>query len=102
MHLQNPARIITLFPRIVAWTVGDLVSDEKSLPGSFQRESDQAPYNIETYIHARRGLPEWSSLVVRGEEQHEEQTDFLMKAVEDARKAVYKRAPEHKRESVIR
>ena len=89
-------RIITLFPRVMAWTVVDLVNDEKSPPGSFPRESDQAPHNIETCIHPGKGLPEWSSLVVRGKEQREEQKDFLAKAAEDARKAVYKRAPEHR------
>ena len=38
---------------------------------------------------------------MRGNEQCEEQMDFLMKVVEDARKAAYKRAPENRRESAI-
>lgn len=95
---QTRPNIITLFPRVVALTIEDLDNDEKIPPGSFPRESDQAHYNTETCIYPGKGLPEWSSLVVRGKEQREEQKDFLVKATEDARKAVYKRAPEHRRE----
>jgi hypothetical protein len=79
-------RIIALSPRVVAWEVADLVKDEKSPPGSFPPESDQAPHTIETCIHPGRGLPEWSSLVVRGKAEREEQKDFLVKAMENAKK----------------
>jgi hypothetical protein len=95
-------RIITLFPGVVAWRVVDLVNDDKSPPGSFLIESDQAPRNIETCIHPGRGLPERSLLVVRGKEQREEQKDFLVKVVESARKEAYhtRRALEHRRKSL--
>jgi hypothetical protein len=80
--------------------VEDLVNDGKSPPGSFVTESVQAPYSIESCIYLGRGLPEWSPLVVRGKEQHGEQVDFLVRAIEDTRKTAYKRASENRKESV--
>jgi hypothetical protein len=96
-------RIIPLFPRVVAWGVADLGTDEKSLPGSFPPESDQVPYTQESCIHPGRGLPEWSSLVMRGKEEREEQKDLLERAIENAKKEAYtnRRALEHgRRESI--
>jgi hypothetical protein len=81
-------RIIALFPRVVALELAELVN-EKSPPGSFPPESDQAPHTIEKCIHPGRGLPEWSSLVVRGKEEREEQKDFLVKAMENAKKEAH-------------
>lgn len=96
-------RIIALFPRVVALGVADLVNDEKSPPGSFPPESDQAPRTIETCIHPGRGLPEWCLLVVRGKEEREEQKDYLMKAIENAKKQAHsnRRIIEHSRRESI-
>ena len=77
----------------------ELVKDEKSPPGSFLLESDQASRTIETCIHPGRGLPEWSLLVVRGKQEREEQKDFLVKAMENAKKEAHsnRRIVEHSR-----
>jgi hypothetical protein len=97
MVSQTQPGVITLFPRVVAWSVGDLVKDQKGPPGSFLTESDQTPYSVGICIHPGRGLLECSPLVVRGKEQRKEQLDFLIRAMVDARKAAYKRTPEYRK-----
>jgi hypothetical protein len=59
---------------------------------------------IETCIHPGRGLPEWSSLVVRGKEEREERKDYLMKTIiENAKKQAHsnRRILEHSRRASI-
>ena len=82
-------RIFTLFPRVVARGVADPVNHDTGPPGSWPRESDQAPRTIETCIHPGRGLPECSALVLRGREDQEERNDYLSKVIEDAKKKLH-------------
>jgi hypothetical protein len=82
-------RIFTLFPRVIAREVADLVEHSKGPPGSWPPESNQASRTIETCIHPGKGLPEWSSLVVRGKKVQEEKIDYISKAVETAKKELH-------------
>ena len=82
-------RIFTLFPRVVVRGVAEPLNHDTGPPGSWPRESDQAPYTIETCIHPGRGLPEFSALVVRGREDQEERNDYLSKVIEDAKKKLH-------------
>ena len=82
-------RILSLFPRIVAWRGADLVNDGTSTPGSFPLESDEVSRPLEMCIHPGRGLPEWSSLVVRGEEARMELDNAVKKAIDDVKKRAY-------------
>jgi hypothetical protein len=96
-------RILTLFPRILAWQGADLVNDETSIPGSFLPEPDKAPRPLEMCIYPGRGLPEWSKLVVRGNDSRMELDNAVKKAVEDAKKRAYsdRRTLEHSRRESI-
>ena len=98
-----PCRILSLFPRIVAWRGADLVNDGTSTPGSFPLESDEVSRPLETCIHPGRGLPEWSPLVVRGEEARMELDNAVKKAIDDAKKRAYnaRRTLEHSRRESI-
>jgi hypothetical protein len=82
-------RIFTLFPRVVARGVADPIKHEAGPPGSWSPEFDQAPCTVETCIHPGIGLPEWSSLVVRGKEEQEERNEYLSKALENAKKQLH-------------
>jgi hypothetical protein len=75
-------RIFTLFPRVVAWEVAGPIKPDAGPPGSWPSESDQGLRRIETCIHPGVGLPEWSSLVVRGKEEQEQRNEYLSKALE--------------------
>jgi hypothetical protein len=79
-------RIFTLFPRVIAREVAGPIKHDAGPPGSWPPESDHAPRTIETCIHPGIGLPEWSSLVVRGKEEQEERNEYLAKALENAMK----------------
>lgn len=76
-------RVFTLFPRVVAWGIADPGSHDRGLPGSWPLESDL------TYIHPGVRLPEWSSLVVRGKNEQEERKEYLIKALENAKKELH-------------
>jgi hypothetical protein len=73
-------RIFCLFPQVLARGVRDVPSHNSGLPGSWPTDSDLVT------IHPGKGLPEWSSLVVRGRVDQEERKDLLRKAVENAKK----------------
>jgi hypothetical protein len=79
MTSRTHPRIFTLFPQVVA----------REVAGNWSRESDQAPRTTETCIHPGRGLPECSSLVVRGKEEQKERKDYLLKALENAKKELH-------------
>lgn len=70
-------RVSILFPRIIAQT------QEKRLPGSW-------PEIEPIVIHPGRGLPEWSSLVVRGKQDQDETTEKLKKAIENVKKDLHR------------
>lgn len=95
-------RIFTLFPRVIAREVADPIKHTAGPPGSWLSESDQAPRTTETCIHPGMGLPEWSSLVVRGKEEQEERKDYLLKALEDAKKNLNRRLTGHGRRESMR
>ncbi|KAH6668368.1 hypothetical protein B0J14DRAFT_658287 [Halenospora varia] len=76
-------RVFTLFPRVVARGVADPGNHDRGLPGSWPPESDL------TCIHPGVGLPEWSSLVVRGKDEQEEKKEYLIKALENAKKELH-------------
>lgn len=89
MMSRTHPRIFTLFPRVVAREVAGLANHHTDPPGSWSQKSDQGPRTIETNIHPGRGLPECSPLVVRGKEEQEERNDYLLKALEDAKKKLH-------------
>ena len=62
---------------------------DKDPPGSWPQESDQEPQTIDTCIHPGRGLPESSSLVIRGKEELDERNDVISKAIETAKKSFH-------------
>jgi hypothetical protein len=70
-------RVFTLFPRIVART------QEKLVPGSW-------PQLEPIVIHPGIGLPEWSSLVVRGKHDQEEREETFNKAIENVKKELHR------------
>lgn len=78
-------RVFTLFPRVMARGVADPAHQNPGPPGSWPAESDL------TCIHHGQGLPEWSPLVVRGKEEQEARKDYLIKALEDAKKQLHTR-----------
>lgn len=78
-------RIITLFPRVTIQVVTSPAHRSESIPGGFPTEPDEALWTIETCIHPGSGLPEWSPLVVRGQEDHETKKEEIARAI----KAVY-------------
>ena len=82
-------RIFTLFPRVIAREVADQVEHSTGPPGGWPPEPNQASRTIETCIHPGKGLPEWSSLVVRGKKAQEEKDDYISKALETARKEMH-------------
>jgi hypothetical protein len=75
-------RIFALFPQIMALRVGNLVNHGSELPGSWPVDAEP------TMIHHGRGLPEWSALVGRAQEDQEQHQDDLKAAFEEARKQV--------------
>jgi hypothetical protein len=79
-------RVFTLFPRVLARI------QERLPPGSF-------PNFEPTVIHPGAGLPEWSSLVVRGKAYQEEIEDCIKEAVAKVTKAASMRASGHRRMS---
>jgi hypothetical protein len=68
------------------------------LPGSWP-QSEQETRTFETCINAGRGLPEWSALVVKGEEEEEGNKRYLHEAVEKARKELDARSGRNKGQS---
>jgi hypothetical protein len=87
MYRTHP-RVFTLFPRVMAREVENPIKHDTGPPGSWPSQ-DQVPRTIETCIHPGRGLPEWSSLVVRGKVEQEERKDYLTKALENAKKELH-------------
>jgi hypothetical protein len=85
--------VFTLFPRVLARGVAEPDSHDKGPPGSWPLDSDL------TCIYPGKGLPEWSSLVVRGKEEQAERKDIFTKAVENAKKELHcaKRSSVHSR-----
>lgn len=72
-------RIFPLFPRVVVRELGSQATYNNSPPTN-------SPAGSDTTIHHGRGLPEWSSLVVRGKFEQEERTQFLRTAFENAKR----------------
>jgi hypothetical protein len=83
LTFETHPRIFTLFPRITAREMSDMVTHGTSLPGSWPAEK-----NLLTCIHEGKGLPEWSPLVVRGKTEQEKTADFLKKTMENAKKQI--------------
>jgi myosin heavy subunit len=85
--------IFPLFPRVMARGVGDLANHDSGPLGSRPADSDP------TIVHPGQGLPEWSSLVVRGQADQEEKKDFFKAALEIAKRQLQssKRASGHGR-----
>ena len=79
-------RIYTLFPRIIAQKYIKPAEKPPILPGSWHDEEQQPPAMEVLYIHHGIGLPEWSRLVVRGQEEEKETKEDLRKAAEEKRK----------------
>ncbi|KAL5318074.1 hypothetical protein ACEPPN_015178 [Leptodophora sp. 'Broadleaf-Isolate-01'] len=77
-------RVFTLFPRVSARIQEDLP------PGSF-------PNFEPTVIYPGVGLPEWSSLVVRGKAYQEEREDYISEALANVMKEANMRASGHRR-----
>ncbi|KAH7350807.1 hypothetical protein BKA65DRAFT_245204 [Rhexocercosporidium sp. MPI-PUGE-AT-0058] len=77
-------RVFTLFPRVSARI------QENLPPGSYP---DFEP----TVIHPGAGLPEWSSLVVRGKAYQEERKDYIKELLANAMKEANMRASGHRR-----
>jgi len=77
-------RVFTLFPRVSARIQEDLP------PGSF-------PNFEPTVIHPGVGLPEWSSLVVRGKAYQQEREDYFNEVVANAMKEASMRASGYRR-----
>lgn len=77
-------RIFPLFPRVTARKLSGNAKLSVGPPGSWP-ESDQEPRIIETCIHAGVGLPEWSTLVVKGKEEEEERKEYLEEVMENAK-----------------
>ncbi|KFZ24145.1 hypothetical protein V502_01376 [Pseudogymnoascus sp. VKM F-4520 (FW-2644)] len=71
---------VTLFPRITAHKYIKAAENPSKLPGSWHNEEQQQPAIEVLYIHHGIGLPEWSRLVVRGQEED------LRQAAEEKRK----------------
>jgi len=79
-------RVFTLFPRVLARIQEDLP------PGSF-------PNFEPTVIHPGVGLPEWSSLVVRGKACQQEREDYFNEVVANAMKEASMLASGYRRAS---
>ncbi|KFY31783.1 hypothetical protein V493_00803 [Pseudogymnoascus sp. VKM F-4281 (FW-2241)] len=79
-------RMYTLFPRIIAHKYIKAAENPSKLPGSWHNEEQQQPAIEVLYIHHGIGLPEWSRLVVRGQEEEKETKEDLRKAAEEKRK----------------
>ncbi|KFY95777.1 hypothetical protein V500_02660, partial [Pseudogymnoascus sp. VKM F-4518 (FW-2643)] len=79
-------RMYTLFPRITAHKYIKAAENPSKLPGSWHNEEQQQPAIEVLYIHHGVGLPEWSRLVVRGQEEEKETKEDLRQAAEEKRK----------------
>lgn len=79
-------RVYTLFPQITAHKYIKAAENPPKLPGSWHNEEQQPPEIKVLYIHHGIGLPEWSRLVVRGQEEEKETKEDLRKAAEEKRK----------------
>ncbi|KFY66976.1 hypothetical protein V497_00613 [Pseudogymnoascus sp. VKM F-4516 (FW-969)] len=79
-------RMYTLFPRITAHKYIKAAENPPKLPGSWHNEEQQQPAIEVLFIHHGIGLPEWSRLVVRGQEEEKEMKEDLRKAAEEKRK----------------
>lgn len=78
-------RIFTLFPRVVARGVAEPIKQDARPPGSWAPEFDQPSRTVETCIHHGLGLPEWSSLVVRGKQEQEGRDEYISQVLENAK-----------------
>jgi hypothetical protein len=76
-------RMYTLFPRITAQKYIKAAENPSKLPGSWHNEEQQQPAIEVLYIHHGIGLPEWSRLVVRGQEEEKETKEDLRQAAEE-------------------
>ncbi|KFY94124.1 hypothetical protein V498_04039 [Pseudogymnoascus sp. VKM F-4517 (FW-2822)] len=93
-------RILTLFPRVIAWETARPVKDDNAVPGSFPLESDHELRTKEMCIHRGTGLPELSPLIVRGKQAQEERNDYFSKVIENAKKNLHNnRRGSHSRRS---
>lgn len=90
-------RIITLFPRVIAWETTRPIKYDNAVPGSFPPESDHELRTKEMCIHHGTGLPEFSPLIVRGKEAQEEKSDYFKEVMENAKKEVHTRRGGHSR-----
>ncbi|KFZ00007.1 hypothetical protein V500_01211 [Pseudogymnoascus sp. VKM F-4518 (FW-2643)] len=82
-------RIVTLFPRVIAWETARPVKSDNAVPGSFPPESDQELRTKEMCIHHGTGLLELSPLIVRGKEAQEERNDYFNEVMENAKKELH-------------
>lgn len=77
-------RVFTLFPRV------SVRIQDKLPPGSW-------PTSEPTVIHPGAGLPEWSSLVVRGKVDQEEKEDYIKETMANAWKQASRHVSGHGR-----
>jgi hypothetical protein len=74
------SRIFPLFPRVLAPRAENTVNKGNGLPGSWPAESKPI------VIHFGKGLPEWSPLVVRGQDAEKERKNDYTTALENMKK----------------
>ncbi|KAL5344946.1 hypothetical protein ACLOAV_009899 [Pseudogymnoascus australis] len=79
-------RMYTLFPRIVAHKYIKAAENPSKLPGSWHNEGATTTCDRGIIHSTWHRLPEWSRLVVRGQEEEKETKEELRRAAEEKRK----------------